>query len=171
MKFGTAAEDDAVEAAAAAVRGGQQQAVAGAGGGTGNGFNSGYGGLKMELHAVAFGEPCGESTSGFAGIDAEFTGAVQSAAEFHRISGGGEVMNLGGAEQLTGDLQVFGSVGELLEQGPFVVVVGEVNRAALADADTGSGAGFNPALSAEQSGLEEVSVGLADRPDHAEVAN
>jgi hypothetical protein len=26
-------------------------------------------------------------------------------------------------------------------------------------------------LSAEQSGLEEVSVGLADRPDHAEVAN
>jgi hypothetical protein len=59
---------------------------------------------------------------------------------------------------------------EFLKEFPFVGVMSEVNGATAANADACFSGDCEPALAAEECGLEGRSVRLSDGPDHTEVA-
>ncbi len=64
-----------------------------------------------------------------------------------------------------------GALGEFFEDGPLVGAIGEVNRAALIDPRAGLAGEFEPQGAAGQGRLVTEAGRLADRPDHAEIAD
>jgi hypothetical protein len=125
----------------------------------------------VKANVEAFSEPCGEVASGFAGVDAEFAGAVETAEESAGVGGGGELVDFGGGEEIAGDLELLGGGEKFLEEFPFVGVMSEVNGATGADAETCFSGDREPALAAEECGLEGCTVRLSDGPDHTEIAD
>ncbi len=64
-----------------------------------------------------------------------------------------------------------GALGEFFEDGPFVGAIGEVNRAALVDPRAGLAGEFEPQAAAGERRRVTEAGRLADRPDHAEIAD
>ena len=79
--------------------------------------------------------------------------------------------NLGGAEP--GAIVALSGTdfGKLLEEGGLIFAVGEVERAGVAVGKAGFTKNLQPDLAAAKRELEHFAGGLADGPDHAEVAD
>ena len=135
-------------------------------------FHVGHGGRKVEIDVVGPMQPSRDGTNGRGWVDAAF-GLAPKAAE---QAGGIGCRRLGQCFFLVEQSQVFPAwtvsvLGVVfLEDLPLVGLMRQVQRAAGLDPETGLFCGFEPTLAGiHRDGLDRI--GLADDPDHPEIAD
>ena len=126
---------------------------------------------KAQADAVGAFEIGGQGGDGFAGIDAELGRAPQAALEVVRSHGPAASEDSIGVEECDLVPEVGGESGEFLVDGVFVVGVGQVQRAGFGDPEAGFRGEVAPDFAGAQGALVHLAGGLADGPDHAEVAD
>lgn len=129
----------------------------------------------MSVHAkrdpIFFGQPCRNRSYRLRRIHAAFRGAVESSQKSDWVRGRSSLMNLFRRQQLAGDPQSLRRRMKLLQHGPFVRAMSQMDGSAGIDPQSGFRRKPHPARSAKHCRFVVLTMRLTDRPDHSEVAN
>lgn len=129
-------------------------------------FEGGF--IEEELHSKLVLEHGGQLVESFAGVDADFSIGKEGELEEIGFEVGEAILDLGGGEEFGGVgieiVEFADDLGFLLVEGVLEASAGVVEEASLLG-------DFEPDRSAEEGGVAAVTGGLADGPDHAEVAD